>query len=91
MEVRKTAKMPKATQKRIHANLRKGQLEKYGYAMHLPDEERHEALKRAIAATNPTQVFREINLLEVFNRNNHPDLVQIAIKDKEWIAKNYGV
>ena len=85
------AKMSKATKEKIYENLRRGELEKYGYAMHLPKEERIAALKRAIAVHGPTQVFREVNLLQVWHKKNNPELEHIAEEDKQWIAKQYGL
>lgn len=85
------AKMDNATKEKIHENLRKGELEQYGYAMHLPQKERIAALKRAIADHGATQVYREVNLLGVWHRKNNPELEHIAEEDKQWIAKEYKI
>ena len=85
------AKMPEETKEKIHANLRHGMLEEYGYAMHESTEKRHAALKRAIAAHGATEVFREVNLLSVWHKTNNPELEKVAEEDKAWIGKEYGV
>jgi len=83
--------MSKATKEKIHENLHHGKLEQYGYAMHLPEKERHAALKRAVAADGATQVFREVNLLQVWHRKNNPELEHIAEEDKQWVKEQYGL
>ena len=86
---RRRVKMPKSVQRRIQETLREGELIKHGYRMRASATARHRALAKAVREDGGLTVYRRLNLLEVWNRNDDPDLARIARADKEWVKKTY--
>ena len=82
-------KMPKETQRRIQETLDEGELIKHGYRMRASEASRHRALAKAVREDGGLTVFHRLNLLEVWNKNDNPDLARIARADKEWVKKTY--
>jgi len=68
--------------------VRKGLLKKFGYSVHLPAEERREALRKADKAYGSVRLFKMINAQTLF-RKRMPDGAKEAFQsDKEWILQN---
>ena len=68
--------------------VRKGLLTRFGYHIHLPAEERREALRKADKAYGSVRLFKMINAQTLF-RKRLPDGAKEAFQsDKEWILQN---
>jgi hypothetical protein len=68
--------------------LKKGLLSKYGYHIHLPIEERQDALKKALRENEPLEVFKRLNILYIFNKNKNPKNAKLFKMDSQWVKKN---
>ena len=82
-------KMPRATQLRIRAEVERNELRKHGYRMRSKQATRHMALGKAVHEDGGLRVFRRLNLLMVWNKNDDPDLAKIAEKDRDWVKDHY--
>jgi len=82
----------KRSPKRPKIKLKKGELKKYGYSdvKNLSSTRRHIALKSAIKEYGVLSVFRKINVLCIFFKNNSK-FSKIFESDKKWIYRNYHV
>jgi len=71
--------------------LRKGDLSQFGYVkiMDLTKEERHTALRKAIAKYGTLSIWKKINVLYVYNKNTNPELSSLYNEDRNWIKDNY--
>ena len=71
---------------------KKGALKKHGYSdvKNLSSRRRHEAIKSAIKEYGVLSVFRKINILCIFFKNN-PKFSKIFEIGKKWIYRNYHV
>lgn len=71
--------------------LKKGDLTTFGYTnvKNLKAEERHKALDKAIKDHGALDVMRKLNLLMILNRNTHPTISAIFLRDRNWVQKNY--
>jgi len=65
--------------------LQKGELTKYGYHHDLSDEQRHDALKKALDETKPLSVYRKLIALYVLNKNTNPSFAAIYRNDADWV------
>jgi len=81
--------MPAAVQKRIRAGLRRAELSKHGYEMSDRAATRHQTLGKAVREDGGLTVFRRLNLLMVWNKNDDPDLADIAQRDRDWVKREY--
>jgi len=87
----KSRRMPKRIQEKIRRELREGELVKHGYSMHKPAKLRHQALAKSVEEDGALTVYRRLNLLYVWNKNQNPKLARIAKSDMEWVGETYGV
>ena len=81
-------KGPRPGQKSF-ANLRKGELIKYGYSYLLPDSDRYKALKRAMERYGPLNLYHKLDAVAKLSVRTAPDASQIFRKDAEWVRLNY--
>lgn len=84
--------MPKRSQKRSRSKVRipvtKGKLRKYGYAIRSPAGERRRSLRRASNEYGALSVFKKLNVLITFNKNNNPSLADAFKRDRDWVKRN---
>jgi hypothetical protein len=71
--------------------LKKGLLIKFGYqnVTQLSQQQRHEALKKAIRAYGPLSVFRKLNAVYVYNRKTNPSHSKIFKTDRDWVRLQF--
>ena len=65
--------------------LEKGTLTQYGYHANLTEEDRHNALKKALVTIKPLSVYRKLNALYVLNKNKDASLANLYRKDADWV------
>ena len=66
--------------------LEKGALIKYGYHADISENDRHQALSRALAdGLKPLSLYRKLNALYVLNKNQNRALAKLYRKDANWI------
>lgn len=75
---------------KVRIHVRKGTLSKYGYSSHLSTAERHHALELAAENEGWLPIFRKLNVLMIFNRNNNPQLSRLFESDKRWVKANFS-
>jgi hypothetical protein len=82
---RKTAKNIIKNSKQLFV-LEKGTLIKYGYHADISENDRHQALSRALAdGLKPLSLYRKLNALYVLNKNQNRALAKLYRKDANWI------
>jgi Family of unknown function (DUF5771) len=71
--------------------LKKGLLIKFGYqnVTQLSQQQRHEALTKAIRAYGPLSVFRKLNAVYVYNRKTNPSHSKIFKTDRDWVRLQF--
>lgn len=70
--------------------LRKGTLRRHGYSTKDSQHERHEALRKAVAAEGPTVVIRKLNVVATLNKNTNPEMSKHLKKDSDWVKSQFG-
>jgi hypothetical protein len=71
--------------------LKKGLLIKFGYqnVTQLSQQQRHEALQKAIRAYGALSVFRKLNAVYVYNRKTNPSHSRIFKTDRDWVRLQF--
>jgi len=71
--------------------LKKGLLIKFGYqnVTQLSQQQRHEALNKAIRAYGALSVFRKLNAVYVYNRKTNPSHSRIFKTDRDWVRLQF--
>ena len=71
--------------------LKKGLLIKFGYqnVTQLSEQQRHEALQKAIRAYGALSVFRKLNAVYVYNRKTNPSHSKIFKTDRDWVRLQF--
>ena len=69
--------------------LRSGTLRNHGYSSKLPPQERHAALRRAVAEVGPTVVIRKLNVVATLN-SAKPDMARTFKADSHWVKREFG-
>lgn len=69
------------------AELKPGMLTKFKYHVHMPLKERQESLRKAYKAYGYSTLIKRLNILAVYNKYKHPDIVEIVHKDMEYVRK----
>ena len=71
--------------------LKKGDLSKFGYdkVKDMTASDRHAALSKAVAASNPLSIFRKLNALSVYLRKSSPAASAIFLMDRNWVREQY--
>jgi hypothetical protein len=72
------------------APLRKGELTKHGYSVKAPTEERHAALKRAVAEFGDLNVYRKLDAVAKLSVKLAPESSKVFKMDREWLKKTYA-
>jgi len=67
--------------------LKPGMLTKFKYHVHMPVKEKHEALRKAYKAYGYSKLIKRLNILAVYNKYKHPDIVDLVHKDMEYVRK----
>jgi hypothetical protein len=70
--------------------LKKGQLKKFGYVYKLPEQYRRQALKRAISALGPLNVYHKLDAISKLTVTISPKASAIFTKDKNWVRSAYA-
>lgn len=70
--------------------LRKGEMTKFGYSSKKPEEERHEALKKAVAELGPLSTYRKLDAVAKLGVRIAPDASRIFAKDRDWVERKFG-
>lgn len=69
--------------------MKKGELSRYGYNAHKTQQERHDALKRAIEVYGPLNVFRKLDAVSKLTLRTAPEAHKIFKEDRDWVYKNF--
>jgi hypothetical protein len=69
--------------------LKQGELTKYGYNIHKSTDERHVALRKAIAVYGALSVFRKLTAVANLTLRTAPEAHSIFKEDLKWVQKNY--
>ena len=77
-------------QKRFGA-LRKGELAKYGYNLHKTQDQRHTALRKAIAVYGALGVYRKLDAVAKLTIRTIPEASAAFKKDREWVRHTYSL
>jgi len=69
--------------------LKEGELSRYGYNAHRSEEERHEALKKAMKVYGPLSVYRKLDAVAKYTLRTAPEAHRIFKADRDWVYKNF--
>lgn len=70
--------------------LRKGELTKHGYAVKRTTEERHAALKKAIAEYGDLNVYRKLDAVAKLSVKLAPQSSKTFKEDRDWVKRTYA-
>ena len=70
--------------------LRKGELTKLGYSSKYPEEVRHIAIQKAVAAYGALGVYRKLDAVAKLSVHTIPAASAIYTADREWVKKTFG-
>lgn len=70
--------------------LRKGEMTKFGYSSKRSTEERHAALKLAVAQLGALSTYRKLDAVAKLGVRVSPDSARIFAADRDWVAKTFG-
>jgi hypothetical protein len=70
--------------------LRKGEMTKFGYSSKKPVEERHKALREAVANLGALSTYRKLDAVAKLGVRVSPDSARIFAADRDWVAKTFG-
>jgi hypothetical protein len=70
--------------------LRKGEMTKFGYSSKKSEEERHDALKKAVAELGPLSTYRKLDAVAKLGARIAPDASRIFAKDRDWVQRRFG-
>lgn len=76
---------------RLAAQLKRGELLRFGYQFRLPDENRHQALSAAIDAYGPLHVYHKLDAVSKVFGQKKPQAAMIFTADRDWVADNFSV
>ncbi len=76
---------------RLAAQLKRGELLRFGYQFRLPDENRHQALAAAIDAYGPLHVYHKLDAVAKVFAEKKPQAAIIFGLDRDWVADNFSV
>lgn len=69
--------------------LKKGELQRFGYAYKLPEGDRHTALYRAIKELGPLNVYRKLDAVAKLTHLTNPQASATFGGDRDWIRSRY--
>jgi len=70
--------------------MRKGEMTKYGYSSKKSEEERHEAIMKAVEALGPLGTYRKLDAVAKLSVRIAPDASRIFAADRVWGEKKFG-
>jgi hypothetical protein len=68
--------------------VRKGLLKKFGYATHLPEAQRHVALRKADRKYGSVSLFKKLHAQVVLRKRTQPDVARVFRADRDWVKRN---
>ena len=81
--------MPRPKKSKVKIPIEKeGALSKHGYKMRDSTKKRRQALTKALKESSRSKITKRLQALQVFNKNDDPDLSKIARSDRDWIRTN---
>lgn len=69
--------------------LKKGELQRFGYAYKLPEHDRHSSLIRAIRELGPLNVYRKLDAVSKLTVLTNPKASFTFAADRDWIRSKY--
>ena len=63
---------------------------KFGYSSKKSEEERHDALKKAVAELGPLSTYRKLDAVAKLGARIAPDASRIFAKDRDWVQRRFG-
>ena len=78
--------MPSSSHVRIH--VKKGGLP--GYSLSIPRKLRREALDKIIKVQPWSTIVKRLNVLYIYNKNNHPENAMKFRRDMKYVQKKYN-
>lgn len=70
--------------------LRRGDLKKYGYGYHLPEQMRRDALTKAMKKYGVLSTWHKLNAIANISASTNPEPASIFKKDAEWVLSIYN-
>lgn len=70
--------------------LRKGELAKHGYSFRAAENQRHAALRYAVAEFGPLGVYRKLNAVSKLMERTAPNASRVFETDRNWIKSKFG-
>jgi hypothetical protein len=71
--------------------LRTGELKKHGYSASKPREQRHAALRRAVAAFGSNNVFHKLDAVAKLTVRSSPKSSRVFSEDRDWVRRQFGI
>lgn len=71
------------------SGLRKGELAKFGYNVHLGEASRREALKKAVKQYGALETFRKLDAVAKLTLRTAPEASRIFRADRDWIQRHF--
>ncbi len=69
--------------------LRKGELQRFGYAYKLPESIRHSSLRAAIKQLGALDVYRKLDAVAKLSVTANPQSSRVFAADRDWIRSHY--
>jgi hypothetical protein len=69
--------------------MKKGELSRYGYNVHISEEARHAALRRAMKVYGPLSVYHKLDAVAKLTMRTAPDAHRIFKADREWVQTHF--
>jgi hypothetical protein len=87
--IKDTGKPGKGVEKPI-GPMRKGEMTKFGYSSKKSVEERHSALRLAVAQLGALDTYRKLDAVAKLGVRVAPDAARTFAADRDWVAKTFG-
>jgi len=68
--------------------VKRGLLKKHGYSTHLPEEQRHEALRKADRDYGSVRLWKMLNAQVVYRKRLPDGVLSTFRQDRDWVMKN---
>ncbi len=76
---------------RLVAQLKRGELLRFGYQYRLPEQDRRQALMAAIDAFGPLHVYHKLDAVTKVFAQKKPQAAIIFETDRNWVGDNFAV
>jgi len=73
------------------SNLRKGELAKYGYNLHKSQDERQNALRKAIHVYGALGVYKKLDAVAKLTVRTVPEASSTFKQDRDWVRKTFSL